>query len=207
MRSAWTRFVLSLIYRNPEGINLIKPHMVECWNAAVEGLRANYDSRREPSDPPTFQEYMARTDPVAPHKIAMSLLEDIIDSDRVGTSISNMHWSSITVVGAKHSLLTSDRPMIRPYGLGSGMLFIAAYDEERVKRLAAADPSAVVRFSNSLVVGQARSFVWGVNDGQHRFVENRISRLPDHPILSDAQRQAAIEAARAGPPSSVRPPE
>jgi len=79
--------------------------------------------------------------------------------------------------------------------IGPKMLFVAAHDDTWAKRLANTDPTKVVKNVNLAVVSQARKFVWGIDDGQFRFVRNQMSRSPDKPILTDDQRQRAIKGA------------
>jgi hypothetical protein len=83
MRSAWVRFILSLRFRNPEAVMVIKQHMLDIWKAGVDYLRNNYPQLRRGTDPPTFDEYMARTDPEAPYKAALEFLQEIIDNQRM----------------------------------------------------------------------------------------------------------------------------
>ena len=87
--------------------------------------------------------------------------------------------------------------------IGPQTLFVADHDGASSKRLAVLDPTSIVRNVNMAVVHQARQFVWGIDDGQKRFVQNRISKTPDRPVITDAQRQAAIDAALAGRPSAA----
>jgi hypothetical protein len=205
MRSAWTRFVLSLRFRNPEAVSTIKLQMVAVWEGALENMRVNYDKVRYAADPPTFQEFLERTEPAAPYKAALRLLQEIIDNPRVGPTIFGMRWSRVSLVASRISLLTSDRPLDMPLGLGDKdgyialpigpkMLFIAAHDDAYEKHVASADPTQVVKNVNQAVVHQARGFVWGLDDSQRRFVSNRMSRVPDRLIITDAQRQPAIDA-------------
>jgi hypothetical protein len=53
----------------------------------------------------------------------------------------------------------------------------------------------VVKNINLAVVSQARKFVWGVDHGQLPFVQKRMSTVPDKPIITDEQKQQAINAA------------
>lgn len=209
MRSAWVRFILSLRFRNPEAVHLLKSHMDQIWKAATDRLRADYDKRRLPTDPKTFEEYIALTKPNAPHLSAFSILEQIIDNAELGPTLFHMDWTKISLGDSKHSLLTSDRPLNGPYGLaskdayivlpiGPKTLFIAAHDDRATKQLSATNADRVVRAMNDIVVRQARKFVWGIDDSQHRFVEKRISALPDKPIISEEQRRKAIEAEQTG---------
>jgi hypothetical protein len=213
MRSAWTRFILSLRFRNPEAVSIIKSQMVAVWNALLENARRNYETVRYDGDPATFEEFMARTDSIMPMKAAMRLLTEIIDNPRTGTTISDMKWSRVSLTASTISLLTSDRPLDMPHGLGASeayialpigprMLFVADYNGTSVRQLGALDPTSIVKSVNTAVVHQARQFVWGLDDGQLRFVKNRMSRAPDRVLISDAQRQAAIDAALTTKPST-----
>jgi hypothetical protein len=214
MRSAWTRFILSLRFRNPEAVGIIKHQMINLWGAVLENMRRTYDTVRYDHDPPTFEEYVARTEREAPVKAAMLLLQEIIDNPRVGPTILAMKWSRVSLAGSRLSLLTSDRPLDMPRGLGDReayialpigphTLFVANHDESMSKRLAALDPTSIVRNVNMAIVHQARQFVWGLDDGQKRFVQNRMSKAPDRPVITDTQRQAAIDAALAAGPSAA----
>lgn len=75
------------------------------------------------------------------------------------------------------------------------MLFVAGRDASLAKRLASADPTKIVKNINQTVVHQARKFVWGLDDGHLRFVQNRMSKANELPIISDQQKQQAIDAA------------
>ena len=44
MRSAWTRFILSLRFRNPEAVHVIKQQMQFIWNQTANSVKANYAS-------------------------------------------------------------------------------------------------------------------------------------------------------------------
>jgi hypothetical protein len=87
--------------------------MQDVWKAGIDNLRANYDKLRRQTDPPTFEEFMARTEPEAPYKAALMLLQEIIDNQRVGPTIFDMHWSRVSLAASATTLLTSDRPLDR----------------------------------------------------------------------------------------------
>jgi hypothetical protein len=187
IRIDWTRFILSLRFRTPEAASLIKSHMTDL-------SKARYDDR-------------AQTEPDIPQKAALNLLTEIIDNDRVGPIICDMHWGLVSLKDSELSLLTSDRPLVWPKGLaspdayialplGPKSLFVAVHDEAYLAPFISTDPLKVVKQVNRVVVECAREFVWGCDDSQYRFVCNRMSSLPDRHILTEEQRQRAIDAAR-----------
>jgi hypothetical protein len=188
MRSDWTRFILSLQFRTPEVVSFIKRRMTDLSKAC-------FDDR-------------AHTERDMPQKAALKLLTEIIDNDRVGPIIYDMQWSLARLTRSRISLLTSDRPIDRPHGLGNGdayialpigpeLLFLAAHDDACQKCVASTDQTRIVKAINRAVVQCAREFVWGCDDSQYRFVHNRMSRSPDRQIITDEQGQRAIDAAGA----------
>jgi hypothetical protein len=54
----------------------------------------------------------------------------------------------------------------------------------------------IVKAMNRDVVRQAREFVWGSDDAQVEFVQRHMRTVSDRVILTDAQRQQGIVAAR-----------
>ena len=64
-RSAWTRYILSLIFRNPAAVRVIKDRIYDIWDEGLKALEANYTERRQSTDPATFEEYLAQRRPAA----------------------------------------------------------------------------------------------------------------------------------------------
>jgi Protein of unknown function (DUF4238) len=169
MRSAWIRFILSLRFRNPEAVYTIKQHIQEMWQRGIASLQASYATRRLPTDPPTFEEFMARVEPEAPQKGALILLQEIIDNDRVGPTIIGMHWSRVSLAASRLNMLTSDRPL-NMTGLASkdayialpvspSILFVAGHDDTWARRLSGADPRKVIK-SVPMRSGITRWIIW-----------------------------------------------
>lgn len=212
-RSAWARFLLSLWFRNPEAVAVLKRQMIALSEAILQNMRNTYKLVPFEGDPPTFEEYVARVDRDMPQKAAMQLLQEVIDSTSMGPLIFGMQWSRVSLAASRVTLLTSDRPLDMPHGLGSDeayialpvgpkTLFVADHNGVSAHRLRSIDPTKIVRDVNMAVVHQARQFVWGLDDSQLRFVQNRMSKAPDRPIITDEQRQRAIDSALAGEPVS-----
>lgn len=206
-RSAWVRYIISLVYRNPETVESIKNHIVEMWDAGIKEFEENYASRRLPTDPPTFAEYFALTHPATPQIGATNFLVEIIDNYRVGPTIFDMHWSRIDIRSSNVSLLNSDRPIDRPLGLdnrrayiafpiGPYSIFLAAHGPTLASAVARESQTEIAKKMNRTIVGQAREFVWGIDDSQLSFVRRRMGTTPPREIITDEQRARAIAAAR-----------
>ena len=205
LRSGWTRFILSLLFRNPEVVATIKNHIIEMWDEGIKVLQADYGARRRAGDPESFEEFLAKHEPNAAQIGAANFLAEVIDNDRVGKTVFEMKWSRIDLSQSTHQLLTSDRPIGMPLGLADPnayisvpvsprILFVAAHKQQMADTLRDANPTDVVRKNNQRVIEQARRFVWGSTDSQIAFVRKHFGKLPDRVILTEQQRQESIAA-------------
>jgi hypothetical protein len=202
-RSAWTRFVISLLFRHPAAVEVLKAHFTEMHAVAVRGVEAEF-----PGSAITL-------DPAYTSVAASNMLTEIIDNDRVGPTIFGMKWVVVDVKDAKRTLMTSDRPVVMPHGLdhpdchialpiSPTKLFIAAHTD-RFKQLKPGHENVVVKEINKAVVAQAREFVWAVDDSQITFVEKHMATAPERPIITPEQQQAVFDAARGITPTSDQP--
>ena len=159
--------------------------MRELWGVGTQALKDNYSDRRLPTDPMTFEDYYARTNPAAAEISATNLLTTLIDNDRVGPTILHMHWNRVPLERSKVSLLNSDRPLDRPLGLSDprayialpiapDMLFLASNDAALARVIFEGDHTEAAKKMNKTVVSQAREFVWGVDDRQLAFVQKHM---------------------------------
>src|SRR5450756_772714 len=57
VRSAWSRFLMSLIVRNPESVEKHRAAAEALFKAALPEIEADYAKRRAPTDPATYMEY------------------------------------------------------------------------------------------------------------------------------------------------------
>ena len=103
----------------------LKKHIRDLHLASIEGMREHYEQWRQPGDPPTLAQYLASEWPERQHRAAMNMLREIIDNIDVGPTINNMYWATVSVERSNVPLLTSDRPVVMPFGLGSANAYIA----------------------------------------------------------------------------------
>jgi hypothetical protein len=206
-RDGWVRFILSLLFRNPESVNVIKLHFRAVWEEGIATLRAEYAGTRSPNDPETFDEYFQNTNPNAVAIAASNFMQTIMNSEVVGNAVARMKWARINLRRSKFDLLTSDRPIHMPIVLerrdayilipiGPKDLFIAANDDSYQRDILGADHSNIVRKINERTVAQAREFVWGVDSAALSFVRKHISTFPDRVIVTDKARQQSIKEVR-----------
>jgi Protein of unknown function (DUF4238) len=183
----WGQFLYSLIVRNPEHLVRIQKKLGEMSPDIIEQLREDYPQLREPGDPPTFEEYKAQF-VLKPSTIpAPYVLPHLIGSKRMAREITSFLWETRSVNTAKHSMLTSDRPVIMTNGLNQPdahialpisprLLFIASRNQETSNRFRVTPSDELVQMVNNKVAEQAIKYVYGTNDSQLRFVANRLGK-------------------------------
>ena len=186
MRHSWARFILSLMVRYPEAIETMKRQL-------RENVQKMYAETRKYTDPPTFEEYEAinGTDEMA--RVHGKLLMDLMQDSKMGRLIFGMHWGVIAFSKYEHSLLTSDRPVVTNVfaiganhvclPIGPARLFCACETTEAETRMQRLDPDHVMRVMNDEIARRAFRYVYGDDDKQLRFVENRLGKSRQKPIL------------------------
>ena len=192
LRSAWARFVMSLIHRTPEEVKKVFEEIPRHVEYAERQFERDYAKLRYPEDPDTFEEYIKHRPTNPAGRAAIMLIQEIIDGRTVGNHLIQMNWA-IFVPPSSFTFLTCDRPIIMTNGLaqsdghialpiGPRRLFIASNTTDILRHLKARKPDALVNEVNDNIVKQARHFVIGIDDAQLRFVANRFgTRKPSTP--------------------------
>jgi hypothetical protein len=188
--SAWSRFMMSLLHRNPEAIARIKRRTAEyVESGGLQEYWATHVSVRADNEFHTYEEFRSMVTDDRVQGIALNVLHSIMDSERVGTLLNRMVWGVIAVQRPKFPILTSDRPLIMTNGLvnpGSHILlpispdrvFVGAATRETMDEIAkmANNTNRFVGTINDFIAKQARKYVYGTDDRQLRFVENRLGQ-------------------------------
>jgi hypothetical protein len=185
MRHSWTRFILSLMVRYPEAIDAMKRQL-------RENVQKVYAETRKQTDPPTFEEYEAVNGTEEMARLHGKLLMDLMQDSRMGRLIFGMHWGVIAFSKYERSLLTSDRPVVTNVfaiganhvclPIGPDRLFCACETEVAERQMRRLDPGQVMRIMNDEVAKRAFKYVYGQDDSQLRFVENRLGRRAQKPV-------------------------
>jgi hypothetical protein len=179
MRHAWTRFLLSLLIRYPEAVVQMKRQL-------RENVEQIYHRTRQPDEPETFAEYEAKLGTNELARVHGKLMMDLMLDSKMGRLIFGMHWGVVAFTSHRHELLTSDRPVVsNEFSISANhmclpisptMLFVACATEQAEKEFRALDAGHVMKVMNDLVASRARTYVWGRDASQLRFVENRLGK-------------------------------
>jgi len=181
LRSAWSRFIMSLLLRAPDDIAALKAGVLEEWLRAIPNLEAEYAAKKAPEDPPTFAEYFASRNPYEIARWAMSLAPKLMDHHGIGALLNNMRWFIVRISSEAGEFLTSDRPVAMSWTLteehaflflpiGPKAVFVAVNDIETQQIIEARDPAERVDAVNQFVAGRAVKYVYSRSDAALDFV-------------------------------------
>lgn len=181
-RSAWSRFVTGLIFRNSERVREARKFLEDFW------LR-DYDERIEEyirvkgTDGPDYIDYIASS----AERVGLCFTMDQIDNDDFGQRINQMEWWTIDVTKVGRKLFTSDRPVILEYGLAHPhsyllmpisptRLFLAANTREQANELRAIPNRELVKSVNKHLIRRAQRYAWATDKDELGFAAKHLSQ-------------------------------
>ena len=206
-RSAWARFLMSLLLRTPEALEAAKARLAEDILTTDAASERRYRRHRRPGDPPTFREYIAEAD--SKDAISREAVETMVltaDSRKVGEHLIHMQWGSLRLPVFVPALMTSDRPLLVDNALehpqctlllpiGPKRIFYAVNDRALAAQLRLMRPHALVRRINEGVVKRAAKYVYAMGDDQLAYVQKNMGTAQE-PTLPE--RVVAVRENRAG---------
>ncbi len=162
IRSGWSRFILSLVHRGPRDIEWIKQKTRDAFG--------KYSVNEIDS-------------------LSARVLIRVIDNKNIGERINEMRWSVVTVERPIHTILTSDMPVVMSDGIGYDdsyilmpisplHIFVAVNTEKQENLIRGIPITMLISKINDRVTRQAQKYVYGIDDRQLRFVENRLGKTP-----------------------------
>ena len=174
--------------RNPEMVERSMVAAKAVYEQSRADLQADYAKHRNPTDPPTYEEYAALHSPNPAGRGGAILLQKVIDNPDLGNRINNMRWKVLKAQSSKFTLLTSDRPVLITNGLAYEhsqlILPISPFhvffatntaDMERYIEHVFAK-GQMIQQVNERVALQARKYVYGLSDQQFNFVAVRLGK-------------------------------
>ncbi|WP_342238099.1 DUF4238 domain-containing protein [Inquilinus sp. OTU3971] len=190
LRSAWSRFVLSLLLRAPNDLKWFRDDYLGRLLAEADQLDPKWLTLRGPEDPMTVREVLNESDPDIAQRRATLLLRELIDHSHICGGMNNMRWFVIDIPEEAPELLTSDRPVITPaksflspkgqilMPIGPRRLFVATVDVALGKAIWATDRAELAEAVNQQVVGQAERYAYGSDDSSLAFVRDFMFAAP-----------------------------
>jgi hypothetical protein len=186
-RSIWTRFIVSLMMRTPESVRNIQQLGKDALFAALATNPQEFLKVRTPSSPETLVEWVQQNAPAVVDNFGKANMPKFIDSPKIVETLFKMHWCLVDFRTSSHSLLSSDRPLVRTAGLGDPACIVALPLGPRMGFFACGNPSlqqGILRSNktqlakrlNVSVITQARKYIYGADRSHKAFVEMRLPR-------------------------------
>ena len=96
-RSRWSRFLMTMIHRSPEGLARLKTAITDGLPAALVEFRGRYEAMRKTDDDPTFEEFSASLTEEDTVGAQLLVIQNIMNSQMTGAALNAMNWSIIRV--------------------------------------------------------------------------------------------------------------
>jgi hypothetical protein len=199
LRSAWSRFLMSLLMRHPDVMKEFRTAARSLWLKGHTDTQLNYERIRTPDDPEIFEEYAATIDPLIEIKVRLNLIIRAFDNEVVGNHLNSMKWAVADVLQSPHCFLTCDRPLLL-FNLGAKdgylflpigprRLFVAANNDKVLSEFSKGKPTEVVERVNKIIVSRARKYVYARDDWQKDFIKKTMStNMEPTPLFKDLDR-------------------
>ncbi len=182
LRSAWSRFVTGLIFRNPERVREARKFLEDFWLHDYDNRVEEYNRAKKPSDT-DYIDYIASS----AERVGLRFTMDQIDNTTIGSRINEMEWWTIDVTKVGRKLFTSDRPVILEHGLAHPhsylllpisptRLFLATNTREQANTLRAIPNRELVKSVNKHVIRRAQRYAWGTDKTELSFVAKHLSQ-------------------------------
>lgn len=179
------------------------------WDVDGDKYQAEYEKIRKPSDPATFDEYIAIRDPLVKTKMQLNLIIKGLDNEFICSHINQMQWTVADFSHAGLELLVSDRPVeIHALAVPKGIvtipltptkLFIAVNDPASLPMIQERSAREVIERINLSLVSRApplcvgaRQFTTRVYRGQHVRQHGPKPVLPPFAILDQDECSAVF---------------
>lgn len=188
MRSAWSRFLMSLMMRMPDHLDTLETGLTEEWARYMPELETAYAQKKSSDGPPTFAEFMNTLSPEETRSWMIAVLPKLVDHAPIGGLLNNMRWFIRRIKG-NAEFLTSDRPIITWYDFGASDTYIilpigpkaafcAVNNLETQRRIESCDHEQWVTDTNKLIAGAARKFVFARGDGMQDLIAEHFGTKP-----------------------------
>jgi hypothetical protein len=187
IRHSWARFILSLVFRNPEELGKFKTDFKAKMLAPLPEIQAKYERIRQDDDPPLFEEWMVKHDPTHTERESVLAMTRLIEHQNVLKLLRTMHWVVIDTSRVQRRLMTSDRPVVMTNGLvrfdghyaipiSPTRLFIAFTSVAWAEKFTAWPAGKIVRDVNEAVIGQGRKYVYAVDKANFAEVKRLMGK-------------------------------
>lgn len=183
-RSAWAKFLFTLMTRMPPDIRQYKQISDQLAEHVLPKFRFYYDEYKPASETRDFDELVKEVTANFTNRSILKM-RSITNNRRHIDTFSSFEWTVIDTSSARHELLTSDRPIIHTNGFGHAhshivlpigprKVFLAAKDNISIQKIKSEKSNDIVKMINEKIVGNAEIYVFGRNVSQFGFIKKHM---------------------------------
>jgi hypothetical protein len=105
-KSAWSRFLMTLFHRTPEGIARMRRRISSGLPSELERFRPQYEELKDKHGGPPFADFCARLTKKDMEAFTLRVLHQLMDSGMIGNALNSMKWGVLVIDRSPFSLLT-----------------------------------------------------------------------------------------------------
>lgn len=184
--SAWSRFLVSLMLRMPEDIDLLKKRWAEKLDVLSKEMKLGKKMDTDAYRHNLFSHSVANPPVNEFDEDVFNIFIGLISEGKTIDHISSMHWIVLDYSKFALEFYLSDRPIVRLYPLGAtnglfifpigpNHLFLAANSKLDLNRISINKNIADMKDANRFIVSQAKRFAYSSTDGCIRFMQNHFA--------------------------------
>jgi hypothetical protein len=144
-----------------------------------------YHQLKQAPDPDTLVEWMRQNASHILDNFGKSVLPRLVNSKKLVEGLYNMKWSLVGIGSNNHSLLVSDRPLIRTGSMGDPdfllimplaprLAFFACNHVDVQRNIRNTKDKELVKRMNESQVELAVKYLYGLDSSHRAFVEDRL---------------------------------
>jgi hypothetical protein len=184
----WTRFIMSLPFRQPDIVHLLKQSATENLKESLNEDPEEYEELNSAGDPLSLEELTEKEYPGLIENFGLSFFDQLVDNPLYGNKILNMNWWLWDFQDVPYELLLSDHPCMFTSGIDDPKCiialpispkkaFMAIQSDQIAKTLRRVKPKDLVMLINESIFMQARVRIYARNQlPARRFIENRMHK-------------------------------
>jgi hypothetical protein len=184
----WTRFLVSLVLRGPEAVEYVRARAIAALIEQLEADPGAFAEERAVVSAPTLRSYIEQQHPDVLNDFGHRALPTLIQTSGLNKLIFEAHWMTRRLSKQTRRLLIGDRPLALEGAVAAEFLlylpvapdlaFLAYNSPATAGRIRAMGEPLFVRYVNRLMVEQASTYVYGVDDDHRPLLESRLARAP-----------------------------
>lgn len=187
---AWSRFLVSLMLRMPEDIDILRQRWREKLSEISLETRIVPPMKGTETSHDLFSHSVANPPDEEIDEMVFNIFMDLTKSEKTGNHLRSMYWGIVEYKDLRCSLYLSDRPIVRLSALSAKNgaiiiplsphhLFVAANREIDLRRYLAMRNLKNIKDANQLIVSQTLKFSYASDDKCLRFMQNHLATSYD----------------------------